>query len=143
MSRMYNMFVRIKGINPDKREQVEEAAEQEWHAFGDDWWFDKDTKMLTSGGDSTLCGGEEESEFTQRLAHAIWKANEGFCEIEVNATYLEDLPFETHNADEDDYDVYIQETAPNVPCKTCGDSTKPLMPNRNCPDCEFPEGGAK
>ncbi len=34
---------------------------------------------------------------------AIWKANGAYCEVSVDATYMESLPYETHSLDEDDY----------------------------------------
>ena len=39
---------------------------------------------------------------------AIWRANGGFCEVVVNATYLEELPYEIHALDEADYARLIQ-----------------------------------
>ena len=48
-------------------------------------------------------GGESEEEFAARVTHAVWKANGGYCEVEVTATYLEELPYTTHELDEDDY----------------------------------------
>ena len=39
---------------------------------------------------------------------AIWRANGSFCEVVVNATYLEDLPYETYTLDESDYARLIQ-----------------------------------
>ncbi len=38
-----------------------------------------------------------------RLAMAVFKANGGPCEIEVNATYLEELPYESYRFDRDEY----------------------------------------
>ena len=51
-----------------------------------------------------LCGGETDQQFAERLTRAIWIANGGSCEIEVNATYLEDLPHEDFSFDESDYE---------------------------------------
>jgi hypothetical protein len=44
-----------------------------------------------------------EEEFTERLSVAIWRANGAYCEVTVNATYLENLPYETHCLNEADY----------------------------------------
>ena len=56
----------------------------------------------------SFAGGETEEEFTERLAVAIWRANGGYCEVIVNATFLENLPYEIHTLDEDDYERLIQ-----------------------------------
>ena len=58
-------------------------------------------------GESSLGGGTSEEEFAESLAHAIWKANAGFCSIRVIATYLEDLPYEDYDFEEDEYVEFI------------------------------------
>lgn len=40
---------------------------------------------------------------TERLSLAIWRANGAYCDVTVRATYLEELPYETHCLDEADY----------------------------------------
>ena len=100
MSRYYSMFVRITGPAPERIDAVKSAAEAEW-SFED--WVLGGEDVLTAAADGSLCGGETEEEFAQRLAKAVWAANGAFCEVEVHATYLEDLPCETHCFDQDDY----------------------------------------
>ncbi len=107
MSRYYSMFVRIRDFRAERLDAVKQAAEAEW-SF-DDWFLDDDG-VLTASADSNLCGGETEEEFAERLTKAIWAANGSFCGVEVNATYLEDLPCETHCLDEDDYDQFLSAT---------------------------------
>ncbi len=99
MSRYYEMGVEITGHRPDKADAIRDAATNEWE-FAD--WYDQDGK-LTASAEGSLCGGETEEEFTERLSMAIWQANGAYCEVTVNATYLESLPYETHCLDEDDY----------------------------------------
>jgi len=53
--------------------------------------------------------GRSEEQFTERLSVAIWRANDGFCEVVVNATYLEELPYEIHSLDQTDYARLIQD----------------------------------
>ena len=101
MSRNFSMFVTISGINPDRTEAVQQAAEGEWPFDGN--WYESDG-FLTSGGDGQLCGGESDDEFSQRLVKAIWVANGGFCQVDVQSTYLDDLPCETFGFDQSDYD---------------------------------------
>ena len=105
MSRYYEMDVEILGHVPEKEDQIKMAAEEEW-PFGD-WWSTGEGDIHASA-QSTLCGGESEEQFTERLSVAIWRANGSFCEVMVNATYLEDLPYETHTLDESDYARLIE-----------------------------------
>ncbi len=104
MSRYYNMAVTITGAAHERVDAVKEAAAAEW-SF-DDWQLDP-KGVLTASADDRLCGGETEDEFVERLTKAIWTANGSFCEVEVNATYLEDLPCETHCLDKDQYDQFL------------------------------------
>jgi hypothetical protein len=93
------MAITISGFNKAKRNVIEEAATKQW-GF-EDW--SEYGKQLSASGDSNLCGGETEVEFAERLSLAVWKANGKFCKVEVNATYLEELPYETYELDKDDY----------------------------------------
>ena len=104
MSRYYEMGVEILGHDPEKENQIKKAAENEW-PFAD--WWSGEGHMRASAQD-WLAGGESEEQFTERLSVAIWRANGAFCEVVVNATYLEELPYETHTLDEEDYARLIQ-----------------------------------
>ena len=108
MSCSYDMTVRIRGVKRDRVVAVKEAAEREW-AF--DAWYPLDyphnPTSLASDGSGNLCGGETEEEFAERLAKAVWKANGGYCEVEVRMLCLDCLPYETHVLDEDDYEDLV------------------------------------
>ena len=105
MSRFYEMSIEVSGYDPAKVAEIQAAAEQEWPF--DDWSLSSDEEqdaatMYASAQDS-LCGGETEEQFTERLSVAIWRANGSYCHVSVDATYLEHLPYETHDLDEADY----------------------------------------
>ena len=107
MSRYYGMSIKITGHDENKARIIFEAIREEWD-FQDELFHnvpsDEDCpSFLSAYGESFLCGGESEEEFTDRVALAVWKANEGYCRVEVIATYLEDLPYETHIRNDDDY----------------------------------------
>jgi hypothetical protein len=93
------MSVEITGYSPEKADAIRDAANEEW-AF-DDW--NKRDNTLTASGRESLCGGETEEQFTERLSLAIWRANGAYCSVTVDATYLESLPYETHCLNEADY----------------------------------------
>jgi hypothetical protein len=101
MSRAYSMTVTIDKYNKKKEAAITSAAGEEW-PFED--WTGYDGKLVCAA-EAQLCGGESEEEFAERLAKAIWRANGKFCEVEVNATYLDDLPYEIHTMDEGVYDL--------------------------------------
>ena len=100
MSRYYSMSVTITGADANRFDPIMAAASAEWKF--DDWYSQKG--VLTASGDAQLVGGETEEQFAERLTKAIWTANEGPCQVGVDATYLDDLPYESHSLGPDDYD---------------------------------------
>ena len=100
MSRYFSMFVRITGVAAGRVDAVKEAAEVEWPF--EDWSLGVEG-ALTAAAEDSLCGGETDEEFALRLARAVWVANGAFCAVEVSATYLENLPYETYCFDQGDY----------------------------------------
>jgi hypothetical protein len=100
MSRAYSMTVEISGHDPTRIEAITAAAQAEWPFDAD--WIENEGKLWATG-DGQLCGGEREEEFTERLSLAIWQANGAFCEVVVNATYMEELPYEIYCLNKDDY----------------------------------------
>lgn len=113
MSRRYEMTVGVTDYKPYRASAIRKAAIEEggfddWHECGGD------DKNLSGWGESTLCGGETEYEFGQRLAKAIWKANGGPCTVELTAIYLEELPSESYTFSEENQDEWLtEETAPD------------------------------
>lgn len=105
MSRFYEMGVIITKHDPQKAAEIKKAAESQWPFTG--WWV-ADEDDLRASAQSTLTDGETEEEFVERVSVAIWKANGGYCDVEVNVTYLEDLPYERHHLDETDYSRLLQ-----------------------------------
>ena len=106
MSRLYEMRVRVTDFKKRKLNRIEKACLEQWSFDSEEFSMEVDSKSiqgLTGKGIGALCGGESEEEFADRLAVAIWKANGGYCEVEVQALYLEDMPYEQHVREEDDY----------------------------------------
>ena len=99
MSRYYDMGVEIPGTIPAKRTEIKKRQ--------------RTNGLLTIGGlrakeimqasaSDWLCGGETEEQFTERLSVAICAPTAVFAKSSVNATYLEEFPYETHTLDQDD-----------------------------------------
>lgn len=103
MSRNYHMSLRIIGADSDRFDAIRDAASAEW-SF-EDW--DEFEGTLSADGEDQLCAGTSEEDFAARLARAVWTANGGPCEVEVRATYLEELPCETYSFDASDYERTI------------------------------------
>jgi len=102
MSRYYEMDLCVRRAKPDRVDAIQDAAAEEW-SF-EDWHvveYPDNPASFGSSGRDNLCGGEGEEEFAERLAKAIWKANGGYCVVEVRATYLEQVPYETYSFDEE------------------------------------------
>jgi len=97
------MVLNVSGHNQEKSEEIMEAANKHWEF--DDW--SNYNNELSASGESSLTGGESEEEFAERITEAIWKANGKFCTVQVDATYLEDLPCETYSFDEEDYQRFV------------------------------------
>ena len=103
MSRMYGMYVRITGHDPDRAEAIKIAAQAEWNF---EEWLEY-PEELSANADGKLCGGEGEEEFSNRLAGAVMKANGKACEVDVCCTSLEDLPHENYCYDAEDYEKLV------------------------------------
>lgn len=106
MSRSYEMRVQVTDFKKSRLNRIEKACIEEWSFDSETFSVEVDSKnvrTLTGNGTDSLCGGESEEEFADRLARAVWKANGSYCEVEVQALYLEELPYEQHVREENDY----------------------------------------
>jgi len=100
------MTVRIEKFDKDKKQKLKDKADEVW-GF-EDWMEDKDYMQATMR--NNLVGGESEEEFAERLTRELWLAHgdSGFCQVEVTATYLEELPCDTYFFDGDDYNKFVR-----------------------------------
>ena len=104
MSRYYGMEVSIAGHSPHRTKAIKTAAGAAWPFEN---WSEGDAGLVAYAEDR-LCGGETEEAFAVRLAESIWRANGAFCEVQVRATYLEDLPSELYCPDDEDYQRFAK-----------------------------------
>lgn len=114
MSRLYEMQVTISDFHIDKFKDIIKAWDEKW---GNQEEADLNIRLpedigsagnekisrIDLRGEGTLSGGESEEEFVDSLSMAIWKANGGYCGINVIAIYLEDNPYNTYDPSKDDY----------------------------------------
>jgi hypothetical protein len=103
MSRYYGMGFIVKNISEDEAAIVEEVIENEWGSLEETGFFDDLQNEWSGYSNGNLTGGESEEEFAARISRAIWEKLGRFVPINIEASYLEDPPTETHFLDEDDY----------------------------------------
>ena len=84
--------------NEDELDTVSEAAQEHWDFEGGQWALDEDI-AVSPYEQGSLYGGVSEEEFSDRVAKAIWKALGRYARVEIEMTYLEDLPREIHVRD--------------------------------------------
>ncbi len=137
MSRYYEMMLGVRGATPDRVDAIKEGVEAEWPF--DEWepWGDpNDSTSFFAAGRDNLCAGVGEQEFAARLGRVVWEANGGYCEVEVRATYLEELPCETYRFDEGEY----EELAGKAAVAVADTARNGATPNRKCiPDLPQPQ----
>lgn len=101
-----NSSAKITQHEEKKVSDILNALKQEWEVQDECGCNPNDEdgqNFFSTYGESYLCGGESEAQFTDRVALAVWKANGGYCHIQVEAVYLEELPYEIHLRDQDAY----------------------------------------
>ena len=109
MSRAYSMYVTITAFDDVTTPDIVEAVRREW-PFGDPDVDRNDRgrpQKLSFCGNGGLAGGDTEEEFALRLSKAVWAAHGDYCVVEVNATCLDDLPYNHHCLDEEEYEEIV------------------------------------
>lgn len=108
MSRRYEMTVEVKKIDPALKSKIQQDLNDIWPF---DFDGDKhDQNKIFGTGESCLCGGMSEDDFSRRIAKTILAANKKPCRVNVYATYLEELPYETYSFDEDDMKQWLAQS---------------------------------
>jgi len=106
MSRQYGMSVRVSGFRPEAADAIYKAARGQW-SFAEQWPCDKSQQtrpVQHMYGEDQLAGGETEQQLAERLAVAIWRANEAYCEVTVTVTWVKEVPpYEQRRLNKDDY----------------------------------------
>lgn len=78
--------MRVEVYHPDPRRlrDIEIAAGNVW-SFDEWFWFESE-KLKSSYAEGSLCGGETEKQFSDRLTKEIWRANRRYCHVVVSVT---------------------------------------------------------
>ena len=94
------MTLYVEGIFEGRLEAVREAANEQW-TF--QLWNHYGNNVFASGK-GFLNPHENKEEFADRLSLAIWDANQGYCDIEIQETYVEFYPHSICQRDKSDYE---------------------------------------
>ena len=98
MSRLYEMHFTIHGFEKSKGRAIIKAINKEWPLDNNmTSRCDQDKPHLECSGENNLCGGESENGFTERMAKTIFKANGKPCQVSIQATDLQEVPYTTYN----------------------------------------------
>lgn len=113
MSRYYEMYIQVDDIPEDKVSEIIQSLQEEWFSAIDIQSLTKkktDTSayLLSYFQEGSLCGGETEEEFVDRITYVAWNTCKCFVPVEIRATCLDNLPYEDYELDEEDYAEYIK-----------------------------------
>jgi hypothetical protein len=95
------MGVEVRNPDPVRVHDIEIAAKHEWPF--NEWNCSEADKRMISCAEGSLCNGEGEEIFTNRLTKAVWKANRRYCTVIVSAACLDDLPINFYELKKDDF----------------------------------------
>lgn len=104
MSRRYEMTVEVKRFDPALKANIQQALSEDWPF---DFCGDKhEPEKIFGTGESSLGCGMSEEDFSRLIAKTVLTANKKPCCVNVYATYLEELPYETYSFDEEDMEKW-------------------------------------
>jgi len=118
MSRFYRVQVDVYDYDPAKAAQIRQEAERQWPFEADDWTFTsadyeyqptevfrgKPATGMHNAAEGNLGSAETENHFAERLSMAIWRANGGYCRVELDANYIPSSPDTTLSLNKADYE---------------------------------------
>lgn len=105
MSRYYGMKVTVRGYQASRKDRIAEKLQELWDFEAPDVLPDG---TLELAGEDHLRAGTLDCEFAAELARTVWEANGGYCEVEVESTYLEVTPpGDIHTWNEGDYREWL------------------------------------
>lgn len=101
------MKIEITGVDKSRKDAIQQACFKEWGFEEEDWicdeYYSNDKLDMEVSAESFLCPGESESDFAKRISKEIWKANDTFCPVTIQALNLEELPYNRHAMDKEVY----------------------------------------
>jgi hypothetical protein len=102
MSRLYDFQVEAELPEGIDHRAAKKALADYDSGFTVSWW--RKGRLLSGGGNVTLCAGTTPDEAADEIARALWTAANACFEVKVSYVCLEDLPWETEIRDADDFE---------------------------------------
>lgn len=65
------------------------------------------TADIRAYGEDSLCGGLSDEDFSKQLVHKIWAAAKQYLETEVRTIFMENLPTDIYNFEQDEYEAFL------------------------------------
>jgi len=111
MSRRYAIHIEVENVTKNEfhalKEEYETYLDCDWSSIGPP--IKKGTYNAFSSGETDLCGGMSEEEYLQETSYDIWKLLGRYVKVNINFTFLEDLPVISYETDEEMYNQFIEE----------------------------------
>jgi hypothetical protein len=98
--------VSLDNIKPAEAKKLTTALKVD---FLDSCYYHAETKQYSCDAEFSISCSDQE--FARDIAERIWKTIKRYVLVDITATYLEDLPYEAYEFDEDDYEVVAKEIA--------------------------------
>lgn len=113
MSRSYGMALEVTGHDKTRRYHIIAAGQEVWKWEDDEIVIEArdecDENIHFFEAPGSLCGGESEEEFADRVSAAVMRANGGPCAVLVMAFCYENTPCTSHVRDEEFWDSLDKE----------------------------------
>ena len=110
VSRYYEMGISMRAVPKDVVDTLIDAVRDLWS--WEDWDTNEDPpglSQLSTYGQGNLSGGRSEEDFANDVRDAIWTAAGKHIKVVVTATYMENLPHEHYDyEEEEDYDKWLK-----------------------------------
>lgn len=102
MSTLYDFQIEAELPEGIDHKAVAKALRKYDSGFTTSWWAKG--RLLSGGGNVTLCAGTSPDEAADVIARALWTGANACFEVKISWVCLEDLPWETEIRDQDDFE---------------------------------------
>ncbi|MCK6440326.1 MAG: hypothetical protein L6Q71_09020 [Planctomycetes bacterium] len=101
MSRRYGIVAEISGYDKSREAAIKRTLKDYWPFRT---WDDMDTMLIAEYARCTLGEGQDEEEFVNDVAKAVWAANGGYCKVRLHMTCLDSYPTAVHTREREHFE---------------------------------------
>lgn len=113
MSKEYEFRLMAHGYRPERLWEICATLHTQWDFNGFPLGEEPPPEELDVAGVDSLTSGMTVDQMAARLAHVVWAANGGYCEVEVWSTFQDALPpCDIHTWKESDYRAWQDRGGP-------------------------------